>query len=58
VQQNTRESTKYAGVICSGYDGGDIADEETLDERFLRTFYVLSEGQATRFVSREELARG
>jgi hypothetical protein len=44
-------------VICSGYDGGDIADEETLDERFLRTFYVVAEGQATRFVSGEELAR-
>jgi len=34
-----------------------MADEETLDERFLRTFYVLAEGQATQLVSGEELAR-
>jgi hypothetical protein len=34
-----------------------MADEETLDEHFLRTFYVLAEGQATRLVNGEELAR-
>jgi hypothetical protein len=39
------------------YDGGDMADEETLEERFLRTLYALAEGQATRLVSGEELAR-
>jgi hypothetical protein len=39
------------------YDGGDMADEETLEERFLRILYALAEGQATRLVSGEELAR-
>ena len=34
-----------------------MADEETLEERFLRAFYALAEGQATRLVSGEELAR-
>jgi len=34
-----------------------MADEETLDERFLRTFHVLAEGQARRLVSAEELVR-
>jgi hypothetical protein len=35
-----------------------MADEETLEERFLGTLYGLAEGQATRLVSGEELARG
>src|SRR3712207_9592855 len=39
------------------YDGGDMADEATLEERFLGEFYELTEGQATRVVSGEELAR-
>jgi hypothetical protein len=39
------------------YDGGDMADERTLEERFLGEFYELTEGQATRVVSGEELAR-
>jgi hypothetical protein len=39
------------------YDGGDMADEGTLEERFLGEFYELTEGQATRVVSGEELAR-
>ena len=34
-----------------------MADEETLEERFLRTLYALAEGQVTRLVSGEELAR-
>jgi hypothetical protein len=34
-----------------------MADEETLEERFLGTLYGLAEGQATRLVSGEELAR-
>jgi hypothetical protein len=34
-----------------------MADDETLEERFLGTLYGLAEGQATRLVSREELAR-
>ena len=40
------------------YDGRDMADNETLEERFLGTLYGLAEGQATRLVSGEELARG
>jgi hypothetical protein len=39
------------------YDGGDMADEATLEERFLGELYELAEGQATRVVSGEELAR-
>jgi hypothetical protein len=39
------------------YDGGDMADEGTLEERFLGKFYELTEGRATRVVSGEELAR-
>jgi hypothetical protein len=35
-----------------------MADEETLEERFLGILYGLAEGQATRLVSGEELARG
>ncbi len=35
-----------------------MADDETLEERFLGTLYGLAEGQATRLVSGEELARG
>jgi hypothetical protein len=34
-----------------------MADDETLEERFLGTLYGLAEGQATRLVSGEELAR-
>ncbi len=34
-----------------------MADEGTLEERFLRTLYALAEGQATQVVSGEELAR-
>jgi hypothetical protein len=34
-----------------------MADEETLEERFLGKLYGLAEGQATRVVSGEELAR-
>ncbi len=34
-----------------------MADKETLEERFLGTLYGLAEGQATRLVSGEELAR-
>jgi hypothetical protein len=39
------------------YDGGDMADEGTLEQRFLAELYGLGEGQATRLVSGEELAR-
>jgi hypothetical protein len=35
-----------------------MADEGTLEERFLGELYELAEGQATRVVSGEELARG
>jgi hypothetical protein len=35
-----------------------MADEETLEERFLGTLYRLAEGQAPRLVSGEELAQG
>jgi len=34
-----------------------MADEVTLEERFLETLYGLAEGQATRLVSGEKLAR-
>jgi hypothetical protein len=34
-----------------------MADEGTLEERFLKEFHGLAEGQATRVVSGEELAR-
>ena len=34
-----------------------MADEGRLEERFLGEFYELTEGQATRVVSGEELAR-
>jgi hypothetical protein len=34
-----------------------MADDETLEERFLGTLYGLAEGQATQLVSGEELAR-
>ncbi len=57
VQQNSRESTSYSGVSRSGYDGGDMAHEETLDKRFLKEIYALAKGEATRLVSGEELAR-
>ena len=35
-----------------------MADEATLEQRFLEKLYELAEGQATRVVSGEELARG
>jgi hypothetical protein len=35
-----------------------MAEEGTLEDRFLGTLYGLAEGQATRLVSGEELARG
>ena len=35
-----------------------MADEETLEQRFLEELYELADGQATRVVSGEELARG
>jgi hypothetical protein len=35
-----------------------MADEGTLEERFLGQLYRLAEGEATRLVSGEELARG
>ncbi len=35
-----------------------MADQGTLEERFLGILYGLAEGQATRLVSGEELARG
>jgi hypothetical protein len=41
----------------SGYDGGDMADEGTLEERFLAELYGLAKGETTRLVSGEELAR-
>ncbi len=34
-----------------------MADEETLDERFLKELYGLAKGEAARLVSGEELAR-
>src|ERR687895_11074 len=40
------------------YNGGDMADEATLEQRFLGKLYELAEGQATRVVRGEELARG
>ena len=35
-----------------------MADEATLEQRFLGELYELAKGQATRVVSGEELARG
>jgi hypothetical protein len=35
-----------------------MADEGTLEQRFLGKLYGLAEGEATRLVSGEELARG
>jgi hypothetical protein len=58
MQQNPRESKRYAGASRSGYDGGGMADEGTLEDRFLGELYELAEGLATRVVSGEELARG
>jgi hypothetical protein len=52
-----RESTRYAEVSRSGYDGGDVADEGTLEQRFLGKLYRLAKGEATRLVSGKELAR-
>jgi hypothetical protein len=39
------------------YDGGDMADAQTLEERFLSTLHALAVGQATRLVGGEDLAR-
>jgi hypothetical protein len=56
MPQNLRESTRYAGVSCPGYDGGDMAEEGTLELRFLGELYGLAKGETTRLVSGEELA--
>jgi hypothetical protein len=40
-----------------GYDEGEMADEETLDDRFLREIYGLADGRVEKIVSGEELAR-
>jgi hypothetical protein len=48
---------RYAGAGRSGYDGGDLADEGTLEQRFLGQLYDLAEGETTRLVNGEELAR-
>ncbi len=48
---------KCAGVSHSGYDEGDMANEGTLEEHFLGELYELTEGQAARAVSGEELAK-
>jgi hypothetical protein len=44
-------------MIRSDYDGGEMADEGTLEGHFLGELYGLAEGEATRLVSGEELAR-
>jgi biotin operon repressor len=44
-------------VSRSGYDEGEMADEGTLEDRFLRELYGLADGRAERIVSGEELAR-
>jgi hypothetical protein len=38
-------------VNRSEHDGGDMADEGTLEERFLKELYGLANAQATRVVS-------
>ena len=42
--------TGDAGVSRSGYDRGDMANEETMEDRFLKELYGLTDGQATRVV--------
>jgi hypothetical protein len=49
--------TGDAGVSRSGYERVDVANEETVEDRFLKGLYGLTDGQATRVVREEELAR-